>query len=546
MAVSERQEHEGCGMTLQDIEQMYAAYKAATDPVEKERLRQDWQAALDSLGVPDADPTRVPIPEIMTQPVEPTKEEIAAQEKKAALRKKVLDNQDMESFTDEELDTLVTSAEPSDYTERVREERSYRRNSPIASNIGRGANQVVSGAIEAVTTDPVALGGLALSAGEHVTGYDLGSEKLLKWANDTSDEIRGDIGAYQPQSYVDSALGFAGGTALGLGFGVKTAKGFFPNVAELALPYTPVGASASRVVANFGVGFAAEQGVRELADNAKSDYETVTDAVGITGGIDDKGWEDVVSNIMLTQGALVVGAVFAGAPIVKTWKSVRNGYWGTYLKADKTPKLLDQPDAPAGLHTIERTEDLWKARLVDTKQALVDMIERGEAPNLSDISDRIESDTGMDATIRINTATQHGQLRTKNGDWNVKVAPDALHNAYKILPKQQQLSIDAYMKWKDIEDKTTFLIKEQKDVPLNMQRLQNAQTEIARLEQAEPLVKQFHADYSAVMQETVAFLSRGQSSMVSGKSLGEFQRNRPNYVPIERTDIDPEASLGKR
>lgn len=485
----------------------------------------------------------------------------------------------IEGYTDDQLEAII-DMNASNAVE-AREELELRRTGDLSHKANRLTGQVTAGAAEAVTSGPIAATGLVAKGMEFLTGQNLNSDALLKAADEISKSVRAELGISEPRDIVESLASITGSlvplpTPKGTGVvddvpdilkGVDTTlrasdvykrlASSAANLVEVATPLV-IGSSGKRVAANFVTAAIAEQGIRELADTAETDYKTAFDLTGLTGP-DDSNYPTALGGILTGLGIFTGASVIAPMAVralrdSPTWRQKDNGV------------LVSDVDltAPSGLRSIERPKDLYKAQFVDAKQVMVDLLDRAGVSNFEEVAKQIDNDTQMNAVMRVNEAMRVGKLRTKQGAWDVEVTPMQLLDNYRRLPAKDQENVDLYLKYSDLIDvyqsKIDIASKKLKadgisndDFLRVSQELDEAQQGLITARRnanaaitAAPMAGEFATVYQNVINATRGFLASGESAMLSPETLQSLQKFRKNFVPSDIISIDPTKNVLKR
>lgn len=366
------------------------------------------------------------------------------------------------------------------------------------------AGGAVPRGIGQITTMPEALGGLALSGLESVSGADLGSAALFKSYDEKQAAIE---------------------RAIGVGPALTPTESFVESLSGAMVP-----GGLTMKAMGVGTDFLLDQTVRELTDDRGERYETVFDRVGLT----DNNSAPVLSQMAAIGVVLLGGALSAkGIDNLSKWHLSRKG---TQLRDIKSIDVK----APKGLQTTEKASDLTKAMIVDEQAALRDVIQRHGVPDFDDISTRIELDTHAAARTRIEEAINTGMLTTADATFKSPVAPRVLYDAYQALDPATKTSVSKYINLRDLRDDTLLAI--QKGQATNADLLVIDQ-QLHNIVKAVPEAAQFSKRYNAV---TASLREFAEGSLFSPQYKTRLDTTRPNYVPLELADVDPDAPLLQR
>lgn len=219
----------------------------------------------------------------------------------------------------------------------------------------------------------------------------------------------------------------------------------------------------------------------------------------------------------------------------------------TAIRAGQPPTVFDVSSvdvhAPGKLKSLEKPKDLYKAYYVDDKQVLGDLAERAGVPNLGRVQNLIDQDTQNTALMRINEALRSGKLKTAYGNYDVKSPPELIFAKYKQLDPISQQDADQYLKLKDYTDDLNLMIKKGINATKAQTELAKVQQSIAQIEGRTPVVKDFAAEYRTATDAVRSFLSTGPNAVFSAKALQGLNLERPNYVPIDITGVNPSDPL---
>lgn len=401
--------------------------------------------------------------------------------------------------------------------------------------INRLAGNVVGGAANIPTSQPIGMAGLLALGGEKLTGANLGSKTLLDLSSRVRSGVNDRIGISEPRDVGESIAGLIpniipipGSTA---------PVSMVGNVAEIATPFV-FGAGKGRVAANFTASFLADQAIREVQDDATSPYKTVFDQLGMVGK--DIAHPELATNLLGAAGLLMGGSVLTSAGI----KQMRA------YKAGKAPPIDDvinlDANAPKGLKTLETAADQRNAFLVDTKSVLSNLARRAGIPDFDTVRRLIDNDTQVAGTMRVNEAMHTGNLNTYGGRWHVDTTPHQLRDTVKRLPQAMQVDADEYVKWLNLHDMMQMRIDAKKGVSEAERIQQQAARAIQTIRQRTPIVDQIAQQYRHITGSVRDYLGQGPSAMLSRKRITTLGRDNPNFVPRNVIGIDPSQGLFRR
>lgn len=234
-----------------------------------------------------------------------------------------------------------------------------------------------------------------------------------------------------------------------------------------------------------------------------------------------------------------------------------------------SPVAFDIVDvtAPKGLQSIEKPMDLYKAQFVDNKQVLMDLADRAGLPNREQLNKMISQDTQNSALMRVNEAMRSGRLATQSGSIQFKTPPNVIVQKYKSEPVEVQKDVDTYLKLLDYSDDLKLALNmkpsaalsaklatgdknAKKEVASIAKTVQRAQVElvkvneqIAALKTTRPVVLEYENAYKDVTSNVRQFLSFGRNAIFNPKTVNSLAVERPNYVPVDLSGVDPEAGL---
>lgn len=219
----------------------------------------------------------------------------------------------------------------------------------------------------------------------------------------------------------------------------------------------------------------------------------------------------------------------------------------TAIRAGTPPSVFDvstvDVHAPKNLKSLEKPTDLYKAYYVDDKQVLGDLAERAGVPNLGRVTNMIDQDTQNTALMRVNEALRSGKLKTAYGQYDVKTPPEMIYAKYKQLDPVAQQDADQYMKLKDYTDDLNLMVKKGINTAKAQAELLKVQQSIAQIEGRTPVVKDFANEYRTATDAVRQFLASGPNAVFSAKALQGLNLERPNYVPIDITGVNPSDPL---
>jgi hypothetical protein len=279
-----------------------------------------------------------------------------------------------------------------------------------------------------------------------------------------------------------------------------------------------------------GVDSAVDQTVRELTDTQATDYNTVFDRMGIT----NDGEAPALGPLAAIGTGLVLGGVgIAGINKLVTKKQA--------IAIARPLRDLD-PAGPPDLFSIERASDLTRANLADEQGALTTMLERAGIANFDEISKRIEFDTHTAAHSRAQEALRTGKLTTLNSTFDTPIPPTVLYQGYQNLAPAVKKDTADYINLLDMLDDAK--IAQAANVPGNHgQTIAILNRQIAAIAQRSPLSVQMSRDYRTVTSSVRDFLEGG---LFSSKFRQQLDIERPNYVPLEISNVDQGAPFLQR
>jgi len=219
----------------------------------------------------------------------------------------------------------------------------------------------------------------------------------------------------------------------------------------------------------------------------------------------------------------------------------------TAVKAKSPPNAFDVASvdvhAPKNLKSLETPTDLYKTYLIDEKQVLGDLAERAGIPNLEKTKLLIDQDTQATALMRVNEAIRGGKLSTATGNYDIKVPVSEIYKKYKELPQPQQVDADQYMKLRDYRNDLNLMIAKKINPTKAQEELAVVEKSIFDLEQRTPLITELAQEYRNATEAVRQFLSTGPNAIFDQKALQGLQLERPDYVPIDITGVNPAEPL---
>jgi hypothetical protein len=550
-----------------DLEKLLADAEKIPDPVEREKelnrittllLQKQPSPARQAVTGFLADP-RVEAERIGKGPESkaPTRKDaenfnrLIAEQKLAA---KISPNQRMEAYSDDELLALADGFSSEVPEAAAQEELAKRKELDEGSyltswdGINRLAGQVVGSAAELITSDPIALVGLAGKGYEKILGdmplvrkadgtTVLEADDIIKAAGEISENIRSAVGISQPRNIRETVASLVP-SVMPIAPGKMLPDGPIWSLVEAVTPLV-VGTGNKRILANFATAFVADQALRELGDDEYTPYKTAFDQLFPTEAPDKAypwAYDAVMTGLGMMAGASIVSPIVAQA--------MRN------RRPNKPPKLVElrdlDPHAPKNLKTLETAGDLYKTYLVDEKSALSGLAERAGVPGIDQLNRLIDQDTQIAGIMRVNEAMRTGKLSTVGGNFNSPVSPMMLHKEYLSIPEPVRKNIDMYLKYKDLSDDLHIRIANNIGVREARQKLAQVNQAISQLEASTPQAKSFHKKYQAVTGAVRHYLSQGPNAMISQRDLARLGRERANWVPIDVTGVDPRGNLLER
>lgn len=219
----------------------------------------------------------------------------------------------------------------------------------------------------------------------------------------------------------------------------------------------------------------------------------------------------------------------------------------TAVKAKQPPQAFMISDvdihAPRDLKSLEKPGDLYKTYFIDEKSVLGDLAERAGVPNLQQTRQLIDQDTQASALMRVNEALRSGKLTTTAGSFQVPVSPEALYGKYAALDPASQQNADQYLKLRDYSNDLRLKIAKGIDPQKSAAELATVTQSIADIETTTPVVKDIAQDYRNITEGVRQFLSTGPNALFDQKALQGLQMERPDYVPIDITGVNPNDPL---
>lgn len=543
---------------MKDIKQLLAELELIKDPAERERRQAEIMQSI--IGT---SPARATVTDVVKPPTTPVAVDTSKQPtvKNAQEQQQLIDEANrgdriltpnrMESFSDEDLAAIIQNPSASTINPGAQEEVTTRENidqggllslHDATKDLIRHAGQAVGGAAELPTSGPIGLTGLLAKGGELATGADLGADKLLIASEHIREGVRQAVGISEPRNISETTAGLLASVAPVPG--MTNPVGTIKNLAEYMTPLV-IGSGPKRIMANFATALVADQGMRELTDNADTKYKTVFDEAGLIDPEKDTAFPEGAKWL----GASLVALAGAGIliPSAINLMKLDTGYKQRPATAVKDIDLY----GPPGLKTLERAGDLLKTYFVDEKQVLQDLYKRAGTGDFDEVAKMIDQDSQMTALMRINESQRTGQLATKSGTWRVNITPNQLMQENSRLPLAVQADVDMYLKQKNYRD---LLLQRQAksrvrggapapDVPT---KLRDVNQNIYELETRSPQVRDFSAMYQHITAATRNFLASGPNAMISQKKLRYQNTRGQNFVPTDTLSTNPSENLYKR
>jgi hypothetical protein len=276
--------------------------------------------------------------------------------------------------------------------------------------------------------------------------------------------------------------------------------------------------------------FTVEQTIRELTDTNADDYNTAFDRLGLT----NDGQYPALGPLAAIGGAFVGGAL--GTSAITRLVNKNN------LIPTARPLTEIDPDAPAGIVSTERASDLTYTNLVDEQQALRTMLERDGISGFDDVSSRIEFETHSAARSRAQEGLRTGRLTTMDGSFEVPVAPRVLYDGYYGLTPEIRKDVSDYINSLDMLDDAR--LARTNNLPGNHgQTIAMLNRQISGIEQRTPLAQQFARDYRSI---TSGLRDFSEGSLFNTPHRQQLDIDRPNYVPLEISNVDTSAPFLQR
>lgn len=421
-------------------------------------------------------------------------------------------------------------------TRKKMDERAFLENllDPETSSMvmGRTGAQFGAGLTNALNIPAGAAGlyGLATAPVEDLTGLTLGSDAAMGYMMSEDARARDFWNISEPRNINESTMNIAGSLVPVPGPGGKT--NLLQDVLEVATPFV-VGGGAGRTAANALVGVGLDQSIREATDAEDTEYETIFDLAGVPDAAEETPLNPWAVGVL---GALAITSV-ASPLAMQTLRSNK------YTARTATPVVNNDPLAPKKLETLETGGDLAKAMIVDDKQVLIDLAERAGVPDFDTVKGLIDLDTQTEAVMRVNEALMSGKLHGQYGDFTSPVAPRLLFDTYKQMPKELQDDIDLYLKLGDHTDDLRLQIASGSGPANATQVLAQARAQRVQLRQKNPSIGAFSRDYQRITEAARNYLATGPHGLLNQKSNAGLAKDRPHYVPIDLSGVDPNADV---
>lgn len=269
--------------------------------------------------------------------------------------------------------------------------------------------------------------------------------------------------------------------------------------------------------------------------------------------VNAKRWNDFIGEGLNMAGNITLGTAPIAEPVPNSLNiefaiPARVKQAMSLRRAGQPPTAFEistvDIHAPKNLKSLERPSDLYKTYALDDKQVLGDLAERAGIPNLSDMVNRIDQDTQNTALMRVNEALRTGKLTTANGQFDTSVMPpEILYRKYKALPKEQQVDADQYLKLRDYTDDLRLMQARGIRTAWAQGELATVGQSLQQIEQRTPIVKELAQGYRNITDQARQFLASGPNGMFSPKALQALNQERPNYVPIDITGVNPADPL---
>lgn len=397
--------------------------------------------------------------------------------------------------------------------------------------LGRTGGQFMAGVTNALNIPAGAAGlyGIATAPVENLTGAELGSQSALDYMFSEDARARDFWNVSQPRNMNESAASIAGELIPVPGPKKATA---LQDIMEVVTPFV-VGGGPGRTAVNATVGLGLDQVVREAVDAEASEYQTMFDELGIPDVEEEAPLNPWAVGVL---GALAVTSVAAPATIHLLHNQ-------KFTPRTATPVIDNDPLAPKDLETLETGSDVAKAMIVDDKQVLIDLAERAGVPDFNTVKDLIDLDTQTEAVMRVNEALMNGKLHGQYGDFTAPVAPRLLFDTYKQMPKDLQDDIDLYLKLGDYSDDLRLQIASGSGPATAATTLAQIKAQRGALRQKNPSIGAFSRDYQKITEATRSYLATGPHGLLNQKANAGLAVDRPHYVPIDLTGVDPTAPL---
>jgi hypothetical protein len=310
------------------------------------------------------------------------------------------------------------------------------------------------------------------------------------------------------------------------------------GIAESAMEAVPgllfPGGAVARGV-GFGTDLLLDQSIRELTDTEETPYQTVFDQLRLT---DDGEMPNI------GPAAAIVGGLFAGSLGAS---AVTRMVQSTVPDVPQARQLREfMVGAPEDLETIERSTDLNRAAIVDEQAALTGLAERAGVPNLRDIEDRIEFDSGAAMNTRVQEAVRTGRMSVRGGgsDFETEVAPAVLYEQARQLDPNTRRDVNDYINMQDMLDDARIALREGiGDRQTNLDTVARITAQSSTIRQRTPQAVEISQQYNTVSRSVRDFL---EGELFSPEFRRELDRDRPNYVSLEVSDVLPSSPLGER
>lgn len=220
------------------------------------------------------------------------------------------------------------------------------------------------------------------------------------------------------------------------------------------------------------------------------------------------------------------------------------------LAKTEPPKVIDlkqhHPDAPANLQSLETQGDLEIGRFYDQKLPLKRMLDRAE-PYLPFKWSEFDINTGTEVSRKINNYSNTGKLVTPEAVLETRTTPKLLIEKARNMPDQFQADFNNYLHLKDQLDDMRIAANNPKHEMHSyatsvVNSLGRRVASLRKQYEDVPEFAEMERDVREITNSILDFIGSGDGAMLSPKEIDRLRKERPNYIPLDISNVDPSSS----